>query len=135
MVDRISRANVGDDFAALQLPRTKKDGRMDGWKGEEGREGTYAARKRAARTAKEVCELRDVRNFSDAERHRVFVAPLAPLDHRAGTAANCLLISTAVNALEYCCSFSQQNEGDRHIGEPGSKHRPLERALAMDHPS
>ena len=104
---------------------------MDGWKGEGGREGTDAARKRAARTVKEVCELRDVRNFSDAERHRVFVAPLAPLNppylHRAGTAAN-LLISTAVNALEYCCSFSQQNKGDRHIGEPGSKHRPLRKS-------
>ena len=85
-----------------------------------------------------MCELRDVRNFSDAERHRVFVAPLAPLGpylHRAGTAANCLLISTAVNAPEYCCSISQQNEGYRQIEEPGSKHRPLERALAMDHPS
>ena len=45
--------------------------------GEGGDEGTDAARRRAARTAKEVCELRGVRNFSDAERHhRVFVAPL-----------------------------------------------------------
>ena len=64
MVDRISRANVGDDFAALQLPRTKKDGWMEPGRG--GREGTDAAHRRAARTAKEVCEPRGVRNFSDA---------------------------------------------------------------------